>query len=504
MGWFPCCCEGAGCNVCDCFPCGVKFRLSDAPTFKCSASYLTDDVFQGDYVYANVTQNTAGSCIAEYVATVGTQPDITIPPGPPASPPYSCGTCVVSPGIMTVRFVITIYGQSNCQPPCSDADFGGASVCQYCGFQYDVRIYVEPLISGSVTQDNEEWNAIGYQQIGPDRCDDYIAESTSRGFAVCPNDPATTYKFQHLNLELCGGGPILDFSDITATLLPVEDERNSLGEDCDGVTAGCRCWWQFNPVSPQTPPCTPTTDASFVNCIDATWGSSWQNTDWDEDGTIPSTDGWWFTGLDCTDFNNLTLKSTDDPAGDYIPCNWSHRYLFDNGTDRLFVETYLFVHQASSILLGNSGACWDTKGHGCTAINSWIQEDVALATYAQNKFHLQMWWYQIPVPTGLFGAQYAVNGRYEWLSQNDFALSDIWTNGAVAANPLKPFAAVAGYQTASNPWMANCSTGGYSQTMCIFTPVGSITFPTTRPEEMHCKSLHTIPDVTISPVACPP
>ena len=505
MGWYPCCCGVVErCNPCDCFPCGVKFKLSDVPSFKCSASYLTDDVFQGEWVYADVTQNTTGSCIAEYVTTIDTQPDITVPPGPPASPPYSCGTCVVSPGILTVRFVITIYGQSNCQPLCNDSEFGGSGVCQFCGFQYDVSIYVEPLIAGSVTQDNEEWNAIAQQEIGPDRCDDYIAEATSRGFPVCPTDPAETYKFQHLNLELCGGGPILDFSDITATLEPAEDERNYLGQDCDGVTAGCACWWQFNPVSPQTPPCTPTTDPSFVNCIDVTFGSSWQNTDWDEDGTIPSTDGWWFTGLDCTDLNNIVVKATEDTAGDFVPCFWSHEYNFTNGTDVLTVRTRLYVRSADQLLMGNSGSCWDAKLYSCTSINSWIQEDVALATYTQNKFHLQMFWSMSPVPVNIFGGQAPVGGRYEWLSQNDFSLANIWTSGAVAANPLKPFQAVAGYNTVSNPSLRSCANYGYSQTMCIFTPVGTITFPTVRPQEMHCKSNHSIPDVTIGPIACPP
>lgn len=503
MGWYPCCCA-AGCSACDCFPCGVRFKLSGTPSFKCSASYLTDDVFNEGWVYANVTEQKNNVCVAEYVVQVDTQPDITVPPGPTASPPYTCGTCVVSSGIMTVRFVITISGQANCQIPCNDADFGGASVCQYCGYQYHVQVFVEPLITGSVTQDHEKWVAIAEQEIGPDRCDDYIAEATSRGFAVCPIDPATTYKLQHLNLELCPGGPILDFSDLTVTLEPVKEERNSLGQDCDGVTAGCQCWWQFNPVSTQTPPCLSTTDPSFVNCIDVTFGSSWQNTDWDEDGTIPSTDGWWFTGLDCTDLNNIIVKATDDTAGDHVPCYWSHQFTFDNGTDRLIVRTYLFLRDADELLLGNSDTCWDTKGYSCTAINSWLQEDIALATYAQTKFYLVMHWAQSASPVNIFGGAYPIYGRYEWLSQNDFAIADIWTSGAVAANPLKPLAAAAGYDTMANIWLSNCTTWGYSQTMCIFTPVGSITFPTIRPEEMHCKSLHNIPDVTIGPTICPP
>lgn len=502
MGWYPCCC-GAGCNPCDCFPCGVRFKLSGTPSFKCSAIYLTDDVFNEGWVYASVTDQ-GNSCVAEYVVQVDTQPDITVPPGPTASPPYTCNACVISPGIMTVRFVITIYGQANCQPPCSDADFGGASVCQYCGFQYHVQVFVEPLITGSVTQDHEKWVAIAEQEIGPDRCDDWIAEAISSGSAVCPMDPATTYKLQHTNLELCPGGPILDFSDITVTLQPVEDERNYLGQDCGG-DAGCACWWQFNPVSPQTPPCTPTTDPTFVNCIDVTFGSSWQNTDWDENGTIPSTDGWWFTGLDCTDLNNITVKATDDTAGDFVPCYWHNEYNFTNGTDELRVLTFLSLRDAGQLVMGNSGSCFDSKGYGCTAINSWVQEDVALATFTQSKFELVMLWNQTASPVNAFGAQYPIQGEYRWLSQNDFALADIWTSGAVAANPLKPFSAYAAYDTNTGSIQASrCSTWGYSQTMCIFTPVGSITFPTTRPDEMHCKSLHNIPDVTIGPVICPP
>ena len=507
MGHYPCCCDGTACNACDCFPCGVRFKLSEVPGFLCSSSYLTDDLFSTDWVYANVTETSGTSCKAVYETTVGTQPDIQVPPvSYPAVPPFTCGTCVVSPNIMKVRVEITISGMSNCQPPCPDSDFGGSSVCQFCGFQYDVDIYVEPIITGLVSQDHEKWNAIGYQEIGPDRCDAYIAEATSRGFAICPPDPATTYKLQHLNLELCSSGPILDFSNATVTLQPVKDERNYLGDDCDGVTAGCACWWQFDPVSPQTPPCTPTTDPSFVNCIDATFGSSWQNTDWDEDGTIPSTDGWWFTGLDCTDLNNLTLKATDDTAGDFVPCFWSHNFVFDNGPDRLVVETFLDVYEADDILLGNSGTCWDSKtpAYSCTAINSWIQEDVALATFARNKFSLRMNFYIGNVVTGPLGSSYPGFARFEWLSQNDFALSDIWTNGAVAANPLKPFKAWANFSFSNIPWNRTCFTTGYTMAMCIFTAPGAISFPTIRAEEMHCKSLHTIPDVTISPVVCPP
>ena len=503
MGWYPCCCGGAGCSACDCFPCGVRFKLSDTPAFKCSSSYLTDELFNSEWVYANVTELSPNRCRAEYVVAVDTQPDITVPPGPPASPPYTCGSCVVSTGIMTVRVVINIYGQSNCTVPCSDADFGGASVCQFCGFQYDVSIYVEPLIAGSVTQDNEEWNAIGEQQIDPDRCDDWVSEASTRGYPICPVDPAETYKLQHLNLDLCPGGPILDFSDITVTLEPVKDERNYLGQDCDGVTAGCACWWQFNPVSPQTPPCTPTTDPSFVNCIDVTFGTGWQETDWDENGTIPSTDGWWsgYTTLNCSDLDNRILRAVNDASvtHDYVPCHWSDFFVY-NPTGRAYnVGFYLDVVQASEILFRlGTDACWDSVGGiACTSINSWLVPDPALATFANYKFRLR-----VVTSQSSPGGPINVFGKYVWLSQNSFALTDVWTNGAIAGNPLKPFSAVAYQENLFNP--TNCADMNYSMTKCIFTAVGAITFPTKRYEEMHCHSKHNIPDVTIGPVACPP
>ena len=502
MGWYPCCCGGAGCSACDCFPCGVRFKLSDTPAFKCSASYLTDDLFNSEWVYANVTELSPNNCRAEYVVAVDTQPDITIPPGPtPASPPYTCGSCVVSTGIMTVRVVINIYGQSNCTVPCSDADFGGASVCQFCGFQYDVSIYVEPLIAGAVTQDNEEWNAIGEQQIDPDRCDDWVSEASTRGYPICPVDPAETYKLQHLNLDLCPGGPILDFSDITVTLEPVKDERNYLGQDCDGVTAGCACWWQFNPVSPQTPPCTSTTDPSFVNCIDVTFGTGWQDTDYDiTTGAIPDASGWFnpaYTGLTCSDLDNRVVRAVDNPAvvNQHVPCFWFDEFRFIgplSPPDVYRVLFYLDVVEVTDVLfrLGTDG-CWDSKGYSCTSVNSWLVPDPALATFSNVKFRLRVY----------HADSQGRHAEHTWLSQNSFALADIWTNGAIAGNPLKPFGA---WSHINVPRPTNCATTVYTSSKCIFTTYASIAFPSSRAEEFHCRSNQIIPDVTIGPVVCPP
>ena len=510
MGWYPCCCGDGTCNACDCFPCGVRFRLSATPSFVCSASFLTDDLFKSEWVYADVTEVNPNRCRAEYVTTVGTQPDITVPPGPgPASPPYSCGTCVNAPGIMTVRVVINIYGQSNCTVPCSDSDFGGATVCQFCGYQYDVDIYVEPLITGSVTQDNENWNAIAEQVIDPDRCDDWVAEASARGYAVCPTDTATTYKLQHLNSNLCPSGPILDFVDITVDLEPVEDSRNYLCEDCDGVTTGCACWWQFNPVSPQTPPCTPTTDPSFVNCIDVTFGNSWQDTDYHiitgarpDTGSVPT---WWYpgyVGLDCSDLNNRVVKAVPDASlvNQHVPCSWSDLFLFigapypsvPGATFTYQVMFHLEVVQSSEILfrLGLDD-CWDSKGFSCSSINSWLVPDPALATFTDVKFILRVY----------HGTPFGVHAEHSWLSQNSFPLTDIWTSGAIAANPLKPFGA---WSIQAIPRPPDCASTSYSSSLCTFTPYSSISFPSTREEEFHCRSNQLIPDVTIGPIACPP
>ena len=491
MGWYPCCCDREGCSPCDCFPCGLRFKLNGIPSFVCSSSYLTDNVFLGEWVYANVTQNTPGSCVAEYIAYVDTQPDITVPPGPTAYPPYTCGTCVVSPNIMRVRFVITIYPQANCGVPCNDSDFGGSSVCQYCDWHYDFKIYVEPLIAGNASQDNEQWNSDASQTIDPETCDDYISAATSSGNPVCPVGASTTHYFHLGNSELCSSGnPILDFRYTASTIEPVEEYRNSLGVDCDG-DPGCACWWQFNPVSPQTAPCTPTTDSSFVNCMDVTFGSGWHDTNWEEDGTVPDDGDHWRGGITCSDMDTALLKSTNDASGDFVPCYWVETF----GSNPTTIFMRLGVVQASDVQLGNPSSCWDLDGYSCTSINSWLQEDVSLATFSNYKFRLivEEDWVFDPTDPLRRGRR----AKYEWLSQNSFTLSDIWGSGAIAANPLKPFQAVATQNY--KPDYTGCSSFNFTSAACIFTPYSSISFPTTYAEEMHCKSLHNIPDVTISP-----
>lgn len=493
MGWYPCCCKTT-CPVCDCFRCGVKVRLTETPGFVCSGSYLTDDIFNGKWVQIDLDPET---CEGEYIATVDTQPDITLPPSPtPQTPPFTCGTCVVLQDIMTVRVKVTARPQANCDIPCDSADFGDE--CQNCGYQFDVRIYVEPLITGLTTQDNEEWVAFANQEIFSEECEDWKDIANTRGFPVCPRNYSETNYFNHINLELCSsGGPILDFSDTTAVVIPNIESRDSFGVDCDGVTAGCACWWQFNPVSPQTPPCTPTTDPSFVNCIDATYGTGWQNTDWDEDGTTPSTDGWWVSGLDCGDYDTYTMKASEDVSSDFVPCAWDKRIVYDNGTERLEFYADLRVLAADEVLYGSQRAktCWDNQTYSCTAANTTLDQDISLLGYLDYKFFKSVHW-------RLWSASGLLDGaRFEWISQNSFALSSIWTAGAVVTNPLKPFYAIAGIHDRTVPSRASwdCTNFNWSMSKCIFSSYGSITFPTKRPEEMHCLSNHTIPDVTIVP-----
>ena len=505
MGWYPCCC--GRCDPCDCFPCGVRFKLTNVPTFACSSSYLTDDVFNQEWVYATYKSSTQGSCTFEYSTTVDAQPDITVPPGTgPASPPFTCGTCVTSPGIMTVRFEITVYPIANCYPvtpgpvapPCDDSDFGGSSVCQYCGWQYSMKIYVEPLILGSVTQDSEIWITNAYSVLDPEACDELVDNAVATGVSVCPVSYAETYYIQQINAVLCSSGnPILDFLNprIQAIIEDPDEYRDSSGQSCRG-DAGCACWWQFNPVSPTTAPCTPVTDPSFVNCIDVTYGSGWKDTDWAQDGTIPDNTGHWLSGLNCSNLDTYTVKSVDNTAAlsslEPVPCFWRDFYTHSSGVRRVTVSTDLRVVQASDLRLGNSKDCWDTKGYSCTGTNTWLQEDVALATFSDYKFLLHVRFN--PFDNGLPDIGF---GEYQWLSQNSFTLSNIWSSGAIAANPLKPFRASAGSPITGQPLL--CGFYAYDMTYCIFTDVGSITFPTTYAEEFHCKSRHNIPDVTISP-----
>ena len=522
MGWYPCCCGEGRCNPCDCFPCGVRFKLTNVPTFVCSSSHLTDDVFNQEWVYATYKSSTLGSCKFEYVATVDAQPDITVPPGPgPHSPPYTCGPCISQTGIMTVRFEITAYPTANCfhtspspgpvAPPCDDSDFGGSGVCQYCGWQFNLKIYVEPLIVGNVTQESEIWNTNAYSVLlDPEECDELVDRAVATGVTVCPPDAyATSYYIQQINSPLCSSGnPILDFLNprIQAEIENAEQYRTFNGVDCDddgtGSSLDCACWWQFNPVSPTTQPCTPVTDPSFVNCVDVTYGTGWKDTDWAEDGTIPDNLGRWLAGLNCSDLDTYTVKSVDDTSTlgplDPVPCYWTHRHVHSEpatpaGFVRyIFIVSKLSIVQASDLTLGNSKDCWDTKGYSCTGINTWLQEDVALATFNDYKFKLRVIF--SPYNTGLPDPGY---GEYEWLSQNSFTLANIWSQGAIAANPLKPFRASSGSPITGQPLA--CGFFAYQATHCIFTDVSSITFPTTYAEEFHCKSRHNIPDVTISP-----
>ena len=407
---------------------------------------------------------------------------------------------------MTVRFEVIVYGQSNCTVPCQDSAFGGSALCQKCGFQYVLNIYVEPLITGTLNPDHEKWTAVAQQEISAERCEGLQDAATVRGWSICPLDAATSYKMQQLTVNLCSAGPILDFTGIRATFEPARDARTSAGANCDGVTTGCHCWWQFNPTSNPAAPCTPTTDSTFVNCMDVTFGSGWQNTDWDEDGTTPSTDSWWFSGWNCGDFDTFTAKSTNDVTRDFIPCNWTFEKSLDIGSAYGFprkVSAFfrLSVVQASTLNLGggtHDGPCWDTKGFSaCTGVNTYLQEDVALATFSNYKFWIQSIWY-MQQPANPLGGGPFIYAQIQWLSQNDFSLANIWSSGAIAANPLKPFQAWSGRDT-NFPGFGNCSTWDYHGNICIFTPPGSISFPTTRAEEFHCKSKHTIPNVTISP-----
>lgn len=498
MGHYPCCCN---CDFCEeCFPCDIAFRLDKTPGFLCNSSFLTDPVFNQLWVVASRVGDT---CKFEYVTTVGSQPDITLPPSPtPQSPPFTCGPCVDLEDILTVRFEITVLPIANCNPgTCTTDDFGGYGICQYCGFQYDIRIFVEPVITGLSTQDNEEWVAFAYNEFPPDECQDYIDIAKSRGFAICPRYFAFSDRPNHINLDLCTSGPILDFSQTQFTVLPDKgDRRRSLtGVPCDDDTSlDCACWWQFNPTSPTTQPCTETTDATFVNCIDLTYGSSWENTDWDEDGTIPSTDGWWFTGLDCTDLDTKLMKATNDVSNG-APCYWTNNYLFDNGTDYLLVQSWLTVVQADEVLYGSSGVCWDSTppqpARSCTAANSWLDPDISLLVYLNYKFRHEVFFrHQENYPAG--GPFWT--GKYTWLSQNDFTLGNIWASGVGPANPLKPFTASSAYSTEPVLALRTCANLVYTSNICTFVDPATITFPTTRTEEMHCKSNHTIPDVTLA------
>lgn len=515
MGWYPCCCSGK-CEVCDCFPCGVRFKLSQIvpPPYKCDPSELTDDVWLGEWIYVSTEVDEDGKCVGEYSVNLA-GPTITVPPPtPPAtesSPPFPCGPCTEN--TLTVTFRITITASANCgqhltpPDPCTEADFGGSRICQYCAYTYRVEVFVKPTIAGSVTQDNESWLAIGHSWMDPERCDDIIDEAKSRGFPICTRDMAETYLLQHTNLVLCDDGiPIFDFSSTSVTLEPTAEVRSYLGQDCGGG-AGCACWWQFNPVASPTPPCTTTTDPSFVNCIDVTFNTGWYETDWDEDGTIPSTDGWWtnFNTLNCSDLDNRIVRAVQNPSTplDNVPCYWTDRFQFSFGAfgnPRDFgVFFRLRVLPASEVVVrGIDDACWDSKGYGCTSVNSWLVPDPALATYANYKFVLDAFIFQDGPLAQTF---FYWGGKYRWVSQNDFALADIWTLGAIAGNPLKPFEAYV-FNQADTPTL--CALTLYSASKCIFTDPATIAFPTTRAEEMHCRANHIIPDVTIGPVICPP
>ena len=497
MGHYPCCCN---CDFCEeCFPCGIRFRLSETPGFLCNSSFLTDPVFDTLWVTADRVGDT---CKFEYVTTIGTQPDITLPPSPtPQSPPFTCGPCVNLIDILTVRFEITAQPIANCNPgTCTADDFGGYGICQYCGFQYDIKIFVEPVITGLSTQDDEEWSATATQEYLPDECQDNVDIAKARGFAICPTNFAFSNFLNHVNLDLCTSGPILDFDKVTVTVLPDKagKRRNFSGGPCDDDTSiECACWWQFNPPAPTTQPCTLETDPTFVNCIDATYGNSWENTDWDEDGTIPST-GWWFTGLDCTDLDTKLMKSTEDVTQNTAPCFWTHEYLFDNGTDYLQVQSWLTVVQADEVLYGGSGSCRDSvppqPPRSCTAANSWLDADISLLVYLDYKFQLEVFFRHVKNYTG--GGQIWL-GKYHWLSEDDFTLGAIWTGGVGLANPLKPFQATSSYSTQPVLALRSCANTVYTSNMCTFVDPATITFRSTRAEELHCKSNHTIPYVII-------
>jgi hypothetical protein len=403
--------------------------------------------------------------------------------------------------ILTVRFEITAQPIANCNPgTCTSDDFGGYGLCQYCGFQYDIKIFVEPVITGLSTQDDEEWSASAIQEYMPDECQDNIDIAEARGFAICPVNFAFSNYLNHINLDLCTSGPILDFGQTIVTVIPDKGgrRRSLIGVPCDDDTSlDCACWWQFNPPSPTTQPCTQTTDATFVNCIDLTYGSSWENTDWDEDGTTPSTDGWWFTGLDCTGLDTKLMKATNDVSNG-APCYWTNFYRFDNGTDTLLVESLLRVVQADEVIYGGLGDCWDSSPpqpvRSCTAANSWLDADISLLVYINYKFKLDVVFRQIP--NGSAAASWT--GSYSWISENDFTLSNIWVSGVGLANPLKPFQAASAYSTEPVLALRTCANTVFTQTMCTFVDPSTIIFPTTRAEEMHCKVNNILPDVTLA------
>jgi hypothetical protein len=373
-----------------------------------------------------------------------------------------------------------------------------------CGWQYHVTIKVSPLVAGNASQTYEKWVAIAEQEIDDERCDLAIAEANSSGSRVCFNDPATTYKFQHLNNILCDdGNVILDFSDITMTLEPVTEYRNSLGVSCTGEP-GCACWWQFNPVSPSTAPCTPTTDPTFVNCIEVTFNTGWYNTDYNPiTGAIPRvppTIG--FPGLPCSNMDSFIVKATDDVAGDFVPCYWTETFALQSTDPSYGVVTWhwwLDVVKATSPLFRfirfntECPDCFDSKGYSCSCPNIWQVFDGVGYPFSDYKFLL----------TGKMLYDGHVVSEMMWMSQNDFPLNQIWTSGAVLGNPLKPFLAIADYQTGPvSGW--NCGNNFYGSAQCTFTDPATMTFPTSRAEEFHCRSKHNIPDAIIAPTICPP
>jgi hypothetical protein len=513
MGWYPCCCKN-GCEFCDCFPCGIQVKLDAIPPFRCSSSsLLPHDLFTGEWVYLPVTQNTPGSCRATKTIIIQDGISITIPPGPgTVPPPYACDPCSTSKTTI-VEIEITIYPQANCNIPCTDADFQGASICQNCGWQYDVKIKVSPLVAGPASQTYEEWSAVAYQEIDDERCDLVLEEALSSGTRVCFNDRATTDYFNAINATLCNDGvPILDFgADIRMVIEPIVEYRNYAGVSCNG-DPGCACWWQFNPVSPTSAPCTPTTDPSFVNCIDVTFNTGWFNIDYDDlTGAIPQVyppgvpDG--SPGLPCSDMDSFILKATDDVSGDFVPCYWSGNFTL-NSTDPTYGSVIfmwsLIVIDADYFLFKSipdstdCPLCWDSKipAYACSCPNIWQVQDGTLHPFTQYKFFLYC--------NQLYSGVNDSIAQFAWVSQNSFDLVDIWTSGAIAANPLKPYYALS-MKTDSLPVAdQNCSNTLYSTAQCTFIDPTGLTFPIRREEEFHCRSKHIIPDAIIAPVACPP
>lgn len=505
MGWYPCCCGGADCSFCDCFPCGITVQLDGVPPFKCSSSSLIPhDLFTGLQVPISISQNTTGSCKGNKVIVIQDGVAISIPPSStPVAPPYSCDPCSTS-NTTIVEIDVTIYPQANCQVPCTDNDFGNNGICQMCGWQYAVRIKVSPLVAGNASQTYEEWFAVAEQEIDSERCDLGIDEANSSGTRLCFVDPATTYKFQHLNQVLCDdGNVILDFSDIRMTLEPVTKYRNSLGVDCGGE-AGCACWWQFNPVSPTTSPCTPTTDPTFVNCIEVNFATGWHNTDYDPTtGAVPDpTPTAGYPGLPCSNMDSFILQATDDTSGDFVPCWWAKSF-FLQSTDPAFggvsIRYQLNVLEATSTVFrflrrsSNCPDCWDTKGYSCSCPDIWQVFDGVGYPFTDSKFFL--------AADFLFDGFVIAN--YTWMSQNSFPIGQIWTSGAVSSNPLKPLSASAGYQSGPvSGW--SCANLTYGSAQCTFTDPATMSFPTTRAEEFHCRVKHSISDVTITPTTCPP